>query len=196
MNIITYEKWLQNVAAPDDKKCLNTGIYQCYNDKAGIVQRVIPTAKIIAEIGVRAGYSAHAFLSVLKDARVYIGYDLFESYTGWGRGKENVEMLLQRDFPDVFSCFVQANTRHFKFIGLKNVDLFNIDGDHTTIGCYQDMKLAWPTIRSGGVMLVDDYDFLKDVKAGVDKFIAEMKIEILSVEHVSSYRGDMILVKK
>lgn len=39
------------------------------------------------------------------------------------------------------------------------VDLFSVDGDHTDAGARHDMELAWPCIRPGGLLLVDDIDY-------------------------------------
>jgi predicted O-methyltransferase YrrM len=189
------EDWLNNIAAFDDMTCRTPEYYQCYMEKREIAMNFASNAKVIAEIGVRAGYSAHAFLSGVKSPKAYVGYDLFKEYSGWKRGKENVEMIIRRDFPEVFTCIVQSDSTKVDFIGLNDVDLFHVDGDHTFAGCYRDMSIVWPIVAKGGVMLVDDYDHVAEVKTAIDKFVNERRTEMSLCAYKKTLRGDMIMIK-
>ena len=44
--------------------------------------------------------------------------------------------------------------------------------------------------------IVDDYDFIPHVKQATDEFIAKNKKYILNTNHISSFRGTMIIEYK
>lgn len=71
-------------------------------------------------------------------------------------------------------------------------DFIYIDGDHTSDGVYQDASLAFPLLKSGGVMALDDYLWNHDTnnpelepKQGIDKFLKDVKgrIELLYMDY-------------
>lgn len=60
----------------------------------------------------------------------------------------------------------------------KTFDLIFVDGDHSDQGCMSDMVLAWPLLRSGGWLVVDDVDhpahpYLRDT---VIRFAQDLEI--------------------
>ena len=80
-------------------------------------------------------------------------------------------------------------------------DFMYVDADHTTVGVLSDLTLAWPLLRQGGLMLLDDYEWpgvpvagasgarhpphdqhVDHPKRGIDAFIATHK-EQLTVLH-------------
>jgi predicted O-methyltransferase YrrM len=38
-------------------------------------------------------------------------------------------------------------------------DFIHVDGSHRRLDTYRDCTLAWPLLNSGGIMLMDDYEF-------------------------------------
>ena len=192
--INTYAEWLDNVTALDDVTCRAPAYYDNYREKRAIALDLVPSAQLIAEIGVRTGYAAHAFLSG-EPAKLYVGYDRFTAYGEWRGGWDNVDKILHRDFPNTHVTLVQVDTQKMAFIGLRNVDLFHIDGDHEHDGCLHDMQIAWPTIRKGGVLLVDDYDLIPGVRSAVQRFIYYTGKAIEKYSYVHTFRGDMAIVK-
>jgi precorrin-6B methylase 2 len=62
-------------------------------------------------------------------------------------------------------------------------DLIYVDGSHKCIDCYTDMALSWRLLKSGGTMVVDDYNYNYDKVAsglvleypmkGVDHFLSK-----------------------
>jgi predicted O-methyltransferase YrrM len=79
------------------------------------------------------------------------------------------------------SFFSEQTTKsHFDFI--------YIDGDHSAEGVYNDASLAFPLLKSGGILAFDDYLWEHpsqnvDLKplSGIDKFLKnnELRIKIL-----------------
>ena len=63
----------------------------------------------------------------------------------------------------------------------RRFDLAYIDGSHMAADVYRDAALTWPLMKSGGVILFDDYAWdLMDTeserpKLGVDAFLAAMR---------------------
>lgn len=52
-------------------------------------------------------------------------------------------------------------------------EMIYVDGCHSYKGCKQDLELSWPLLKSGGVILCDDYN--RDdygVRQAVDEFLA------------------------
>jgi predicted O-methyltransferase YrrM len=70
-----------------------------------------------------------------------------------------------------------------EMIGHKYVfDFIYVDGVHSAIGALTDACMAWGLLRSGGVMLFDDYLYPHEpTKVGVDAFLAgfEGKYDLL-----------------
>ncbi len=57
-------------------------------------------------------------------------------------------------------------------------DFIYVDADHTTVGVLLDAELAWPHLKSGGIMAFDDYTWGSHLpahlapKLGINLFIA------------------------
>lgn len=64
------------------------------------------------------------------------------------------------------------------------VDFIFIDGDHRAESVYNDAKLSFPLIKSGGIIIFDDYGWGRNLSKeyhthiGVDKFINEFNSQI------------------
>jgi hypothetical protein len=62
-------------------------------------------------------------------------------------------------------------------VGQERFDLIYIDGDHRRAGAYRDCVLSWALLKSGGMLLIDDYDFALgptaafNPKQGIDAFL-------------------------
>lgn len=195
MDFIPYQKWLDEVTHPQDAICRTKAIYDYEKGKFELSKRFHPS--VIAEIGVRLGYSAHAFLSGVGGNAAYSGYDICGGPHGGTSvaGFEFVFAMLKKHFSSSIKL-TRADTQKQMTLNLSVVDLFHVDGDHSFIGATHDMRISWPTIKSGGVMLVDDYDYIVEVKMAVDQFIRERIAEIQHHEHIKTYRGDVIIIKR
>ncbi len=54
-------------------------------------------------------------------------------------------------------------------------DVIYIDGDHSAIFCLEDTVLAWPLLKTGGLLIWDDYSLVKRkkaVKSAADAFLS------------------------
>ena len=145
--------------------------------------------KVIAEIGVRAGYSALAMLLGAPGAR-YIGFEADQGNYGGVPGI--TAQALERG---VLAGF-EHEIRYVDTGGLIEIrdmiDLFHVDGDHSYDGAYHDLELAWQCSR---FVLVDDYDFIRPVQAATDHFIVTHRLAHPMVQVLSDggFRGSMLL---
>lgn len=149
----------------------------------------------IVEIGVRAGYSAYYFLQACPDA-TYWGFDA-DNGTHGGQGPKPyypwaIEILRKagRDF----NLVIPFDTQKATSLPIKLADFYHIDGDHTTVGVMSDLGICFKHCLRGGHLLVDDYDYLREVREGVD---AWLKLHEGKVEHEyrKSLRGEMLIRK-
>jgi len=165
----------------------DNGFYrEIYAIKHAIALELNP--RLILEIGVRAGYSALAFLSACPGA-TYLGLDAENGKHGGAGGPWTpwaVELLKPYDAKVVVidTQTLTSLSQHGRF------DLVHVDGDHTTAGCLHDMALAFGVLAPGGAVLVDDYNFLGDVRRAVDEFA---RTNGMALEIRDSPRGEAIL---
>lgn len=75
-------------------------------------------------------------------------------------------------------------------------ELIHIDGDHTPEGCLNDLKLCWPALEKGGVLIVDDYISISTVKETVDNFLVTVESEISQKLSYNCIYGGHILIQK
>jgi hypothetical protein len=107
----------------------------------------------------------------------------------WEGSKEDLHYSM--DFKDVFNTYLKK-TRPYKNIhhiqwsttrylmrdhSYPHFDFIYIDADHTTVGVIMDAELAWPNLKSGGIMAFDDYEWGSNLpmhlraKPGIDLFM-------------------------
>jgi hypothetical protein len=103
------------------------------------------------------------------------------------------------DFNDVYATYIikteiYKNILHFNSTTtwfLQSVrrepsyDFIYIDADHTTVGVIMDAELAWPQLKSGGIMAFDDYtwghasgDPRLAPQVGIDLFLHRHQLDI------------------
>jgi predicted O-methyltransferase YrrM len=196
MECLSYESWLKIVAHPLDVGCHGENFYNHYVTKYKLARRFGP--KKIGEIGVRLGYSAHAFLSGSGFSVPYSGFDVVGGEHGGTNiaGLEYANSILKRDFPRSNISLTKVDTQSINEFPESGFDFFHVDGDHTTAGALHDMRMVWGIIKSHGIMLVDDYDYIADVKNAIDEFLKEKSGDILYKEYVKSFRGEILIIKR
>jgi hypothetical protein len=171
---------------PDDPDAPDDNMKRYYQTKFAVAQRLQP--RIIGEIGVRAGYSAFAFLSACPGAR-YAGYDMDAG--SWG-GKvgftDHARAVTLAGFDAHITIADSQRILQYR----DPVDLFHIDGDHSGVGAMHDMIAAFP---ASVWMLVDDYDFIPAVREAVRSFLMIQRLAVPAFEYVGDggFRGNMLI---
>lgn len=155
----------------------------------------------IAEIGVRAGYSARCFMEAKPMAKYY-GFDNYQSECTYGSTNielyKNALMLVE----DYNSHIAIKNTQQMKNLDIYNIDFFHVDGDHSYNGAWNDLKLALDALSRRGYILIDDVgsgisstmiQMQKNVRAAADEFV---KINNLNYKFINSGTGEYLIWRK
>ena len=167
--------------------------------------------RTVCEIGVRAGYSSYVWMTESPNAKEYLGIDIDDRdrYGGpwlwwarklldtldvewaiWERDSQTMGMFQDgQTFSDATATLMGVHGRCHLF------DLIHVDGDHTYEGCMHDMKLCWPAVNPGGVMVVDDATYLP----GPVRAVREFTGTVIGAERVyleQSPTGSMVFVKE
>lgn len=152
--------------------------------------------RIVCEFGVRAGYSGWAICKGASDSGVlpaYVGYDGDID----GNGKKFADHA--RNLVATVSSsakIVQADTRKLTLEAVRvspGVSLFHVDADHSLAGARNELFLAASALLPGGVILADDYDYIRDVRMAVEEFRHAHPDWLFA--SVPSWRGDVLLVR-
>lgn len=149
-----------------------------YTLKHAIATELKP--KSIVEIGVRAGYSAAAFLAACPMA-TFLGLDADNGRDGGEVGYSlwTQEMLEDR-FPQAKVAVLRCDTQQEDWVSslatrdsqlATSFDLAHVDGDHSYAGCLKDLAQS---ARVAKAILVDDVDFIPDVERAVCRFLFDL----------------------
>jgi len=163
-----------------------------YRVKYDICREIRPVFRI-AEIGVRAGYSAWAFLQAAPAAR-YQGYDSGGTRHGGFKGALDWAARILRPYDTQLFRIDTQRMNALPGLDADLVDLFHVDGDHSEAGTMHDLELAYHHTRPGGRILVDDITYIDGVKRAAAKFINKM-VGRVTAEFRPSLRGEMIITK-
>jgi len=181
------------IVHPADKKhyARRKAMEEYYLLKHNLCRRFAP--KVIAEIGVRAGYSAYSFLRAVETAKYY-GFDANNNkHGGQGQSKHDWWSWAKNTLSSYNCTFVECDTQTLSTLKdcVTGVDFFHIDGDHSEKGVYHDLNLAAEVLNPNGVMLVDDITYIPEVKRGADSWLSDHSE--YSVEFVKSLRGEYLI---
>jgi len=188
-------EWVTKVVHPQDGGKFRTRAFHSYYRQKYLIAALFSPATI-AEIGVRWGYSAWSFLRACPRAE-YTGFDFQRGTHGGVKGVNTFDWcteILGRDYPaaDVELCL--ADTQTLTSLG-GPYDLIHVDGDHNERGCRHDLELAWGATAPGGVILVDDYDYIPGVRGAVKDFCRGLSRNEAGQMAVPSLRGDYLIRK-
>jgi hypothetical protein len=188
-------KFDETIICPEDPTATPQRIAQYkeyYKVKYNICKKQSP--KTIAEIGVRAGYSAWTFLQACPEAK-YIGLDANNgTHGGQGGTDGKFSRWTSRILNDYDFELIDIDTQTVNKLNLSGIDLFHVDGDHSFNGVIHDLDLALSCISDTGIILVDDITYIDTVKIGVDTWLHNNK-EVVKGEFVESLRGEMLIRK-
>lgn len=153
----------------------------------------------ILEIGVRAGYSAAAFVHGRTDVW-YTGLDKDEGTHGGVAGYlDGTRFMLSAAYPGAWFDLQRGDSadplvqRRLRQYFARTFDLIHIDGDHTEQGCFNDLYLAKDLVGHNGWILTDDFTNIDAVAAAVRRFSACFQDRIASEFAVDSPHGDYLM---
>lgn len=164
-----------------------------YKVKYNICKKQNP--KVIAEIGVRAGYSGWTFLQACPEAE-YIGFDANNGTHGGQGGVDGRYFEWAKKILSPYNnTLIDMDTQTVDVLDIKNVDFFHVDGDHTTKGVQHDLDIVLPTLSKTGLIVVDDITYIDTVRNGVYNWLSKNSNKI-EAEFVKSLRGEMLIRRK
>lgn len=152
--------------------------------------------KVIIEIGVRAGYSAHSFLRASPHAK-YFGFDAENNSHGGEGGPymPHARKLLQPYGDNI--TLVEMDTQEVSHLNgdmgsqTLKADFIHVDGDHTKAGVIHDLEMVLQHLTPDGVILIDDVDRIQEVKDGVAEFLQNHPE--LDHSYLPSFNGDVLI---
>jgi hypothetical protein len=146
--------------------------------------------KTIIEIGVRAGYSAYAFLTAAPES-YYFGFDA-ENGSHGGEGGPYLPWAKKQlsKFPNV--TLSHLDTQTVDTLGDIKADFIHVDGDHTSNGVLHDLEMVLKNhLTPDGVIVVDDIDRIDEVKNGVAYFLRHNPN--LKYKYMETFNGEVLI---
>jgi len=136
-----------------------------------LIEAANPPIESYLEIGVCEGHSMRWVLENLQPSRA-IGVDM---YVVKKRGERDDVLLheanAQRNLKEWLTAGVLRLDRRSSWEYLTELNMHNciepdterfdlvyVDGDHRCLPCATDCFLAWPLVKMGGIMIMDDFD--------------------------------------
>jgi predicted O-methyltransferase YrrM len=175
---------------PDDPHFLRNSMEDTlrnYRQKHLIALLLEPAS--ILEIGVRAGYSACAFLSACPQAR-YLGLDAdTDTHGGWPGAPEWARHHLREAFPQAQTEVRIMDTSTLTALPTGPWHLIHVDGEHSFAGALRDLTLA--ALANPRWILLDDMTHLEEVAKAANTFLAHYRTWRGVV--LPTVRGDLLL---
>jgi cyclopropane fatty-acyl-phospholipid synthase-like methyltransferase len=142
--------------------------------------------RTILEIGVRYGYSGHAFLDACPTAH-YLGIDLDSEISGGVKGAIDWAKKILQPFPAEF-CITDTQTLT-TFPG-QTYDLIHVDGQQDGDGSYHDLTLALAQSR---YILVDGYHWTSQNFLAVNDWLLQNRDRLDWYAAIPGYAGEMLI---
>jgi predicted O-methyltransferase YrrM len=141
--------------------------------------------KKMVEIGVKYGYSIKSLLGGAGDIFV-VGYDNEVHRPG----SNHIVKKRLTDMGVKHVIYTQSSQDCSTFGN--DLDLVHVDGSHAPNDAFHDMVAGWVSLRTGGVLLVDDCYYIPEVQQAFQKFCMENKL--ISI-YLPSFRGLSVVIK-
>jgi len=135
----------------------------------------VEDVEVFVELGTQRGFTAYRAAIHLPRATIYC-VDPWKNYEGIPKYVGDMKLCWE-----IFKALHAENLKSGKVVAWKGfswdvaltfvrpIDLLWIDGDHTFEGVTKDFSMWVPQVRSGGVVVGDNYE-MDDVRMAVDSF--------------------------
>ena len=169
-----FEEFLTPLAGKDDLKFLQLGVFT--GDASVWIAENILTGKSCWLIDVDTWEGSDEV-----DHKAMDFDDVYETYKSKTKMYKTIKV-----FKSTTTWFLQSVRRE------PDYDFIYIDADHTTVGVIMDAELAWPQLKSGGIMAFDDYTWTHHTgdprlapQVGIDLFLHrhELDVQMLTKNH-------------
>jgi cyclopropane fatty-acyl-phospholipid synthase-like methyltransferase len=158
-----------------------------YRLKWAIARVLQPTS--ILEIGVRYGYSAHAFLTACPTS-TYLGIDLDSDVAGGVVGAIDWAKKIMRPFS---ANFLVADTQAMLQFPGDRYDFVHVDGQQDGDSSFHDLGLA---LVQGNYVLVDGYHWTPQNFFAVNDFLLQHRDRLDWYGVIPGYGGELLIKVK
>lgn len=155
-----------------------------YRLKAAIAHAIQP--RTILEIGVRYGYSAHAFLHGSPNAE-YLGID---NDSGTYGGSSGALDWARESLSSHRTTLQQGNTQCMDAFPGNTYDLIHVDGQQDGVSTYRDLELA---LAQGRWILVDGYFWTEPNFRESNEFLLRHKDVVEYALVIPGYAGELMI---
>jgi cyclopropane fatty-acyl-phospholipid synthase-like methyltransferase len=173
------------IANPQDPLQHNFPAWVDYYRLKWAIARVLQPRTIL-EIGVRYGYSGHAFLDACPTAH-YLGIDLDSEISGGVKGAIDWAKTILQPFP---AEFLITNTQTLATFPGQTYDLIHVDGQQDGDGSFHDLTLACQQSR---YILVDGYHWTSQNFLAVNDWLLENRDRLDWYAAIPGYAGEMLI---
>ena len=180
-----FEEFLTPLAGKDDLKFLQLGVFT--GDASVWIAENILTGKgcWLIDVDTWQGSDEADHKSMDFDD-VYAAYKLKTALY-----KTKIKNTI-KTFKSTTTWFLSSTRRD------PDYDFIYIDADHTTVGVILDAELAWPQLKSGGIMAFDDY--LWGHESGDPRLAPQVGIDLFLHRHLGNYellaKNNQVWVRK
>ena len=116
--------------------------------------QILKPVQSYLEIGVDGGGSLNTVLCEGVPERIVLCDIWNPAYCGHGDAKQRVFSIL--DYFQATALFLDGDSKVRVPLIEDTFDLVLVDGDHSAEGAAVDLKNAWPRVRQGGILVMDD----------------------------------------
>ncbi|MBE9032834.1 methyltransferase domain-containing protein [filamentous cyanobacterium LEGE 11480] len=182
----TYQ--FRHIANPDDPLAAKFTEWEDYYRLKWAIARTLQPQSIL-EIGVRYGYSAHAFLDAMPQSQ-YLGIDLDCEMAGGVKGAINWARKILAPF--AARVLVADSQAMSQFPG-DRYDLIHVDGQQDGDSSFHDLSLA---IQQGDYVLVDGYHWSTPNFLAVNDFLLQHRQQLAWYASIPGYAGELLIKPK
>jgi 2-polyprenyl-3-methyl-5-hydroxy-6-metoxy-1,4-benzoquinol methylase len=181
----------RSIAHPDDPRKAQFPEWVTYYRLKWAIAQVIQPRSIL-EIGVRYGYSGHAFLTACPDA-TYLGIDLDSDISGGVKGAIDWAKQILQPFA---ATFLIADTQTLSTfpdqasLSGETYDLIHVDGQQDGDSSFHDLTLA---LSQGRYILVDGYHWTTPNFFAVNDWLLQHCDRLDWYGAIPGYAGELLI---
>lgn len=182
--------------AEADAKAYMTDLAAIHKAKYDLFRNLGINVRKAAEIGVRGGNGARDMKMVWPNA-FYHGFDAENGQAGGGPPvlTTYARSLLRRFWGDSSAISAPVDTQTIpsgNSLPGSPYDVIHVDGNHSQQGVQHDLDIALASLAPGGAIVVDDIDYIPDVKAGAEAWVRAHAAKV-TCQYVKTLRGDFVI---
>lgn len=142
------------------------------------IKTLCPSPKVVVELGSNIGRWSKEVLARFPSVTEFHAVDLWpndEELEGWRENVTDPKAIPHR-------CSTSKASRKINVV----IDLLYVDADHSFVRAKEDLTLWVPKVRSGGLVLIDDYS-IPGVRRAIKEFLRGRSVK----SGIETWGGDI-----